>query len=118
MAQLQESLPKLVAALKKLPQLRDVASDVDNAGLRQNMVIDRDAAARLGVSIAAIDSALYDAFGQRQVPTIYSDINQYKVVLTALPNQSASPTAISRLYVRSSKGGMVPLQALARMEDT
>ena len=117
LGQLQEWLPKLVAELKKLPQLRDVASDLDSAGLRQNMVIDRDQAARLGVTIASIDSALYDAFGQRQVSTIYSDINQYKVVVTALPNQASSPDAISRLYVRSSSGGMVPMAAVARMED-
>ena len=117
LGELEAALPRLVAALKKLPQLRDVGSDIDEAGLRQNLVIDRDAAARRGVSIAAIDSALYDAFGQRQVSTIYSDISQYKVVVTALPRQALGPESIGRLYVRSSRGEMVPLAALTRMQD-
>ena len=117
LAQLQEWTPKLVEALKKLPQLRDVGSDLQGAGLRQNLEIDRDTAARLGVSIAAINSALYDAFGQRQVSTIYSDINQYKVVVTADPGQSATPGSLERLYVQSSNGAMVPMTALTRMHD-
>ena len=114
LAGLQEWLPKLVAELKKNPKLQDVGSDVDEGGLRQNIVIDRATAARLGVSIGTIDGALYDAFGQRQVSTIYSDINQYKVVVNALPNQTATPEAINRVYVRSSSGKMVPLNAFAR----
>ena len=80
------------------------------------MVIDRDTAARLGVGIGTIDSALYDAFGQRQVSTIYSDINQFKVVLNALPGQSATPEALNRIQVRSSSGAMIPITALARMQ--
>ena len=117
LGQLQEWTPKLVEALKKLPQLRDVGSDLEDAGLRQNLEIDRDTAARLGVSVAAINSALYDAFGQRQVSTIYSDINQYKVVVTADPGQAATPAALERLYVQSSSGSMVPITALTRMRD-
>ena len=69
--------------------------------MRQMLVVDRDAASRLGVSVAAVDSALYDAFGQRQVSTIYSDINQFKVVVSALPNQAASPASLEQIYVRS-----------------
>jgi multidrug efflux pump len=114
LASLQEWLPKLQAQLKKNPKLRDVGTDVDEAGLRQNIVIDRDKAARLGVSIGAIDGALYDAFGQRQVSTIYSDINQYKVVVNALPEQTATPDALNRIYVRSSNGAMVPITAFTR----
>ena len=114
LASLQEWLPKLQAQLKKNPKLRDVGTDVDEAGLRQNIVIDRDMAARLGVSIGAIDGALYDAFGQRQVSTIYSDINQYKVVVNALPEQTATPDALNRIYVRSSNGAMVPITAFTR----
>ncbi|MCQ4167469.1 efflux RND transporter permease subunit [Tahibacter harae] len=117
LGQLQEWTPKLVEALKKLPQLRDVGSDLEDAGLRQNLEIDRDTAARLGVSVAAINSALYDAFGQRQVSTIYSDINQYKVVVTADPGQAATPAALERLYVPSSSGAMVPITALTRTRD-
>jgi multidrug efflux pump len=113
---LQEWLPKLQTELKKNSKLMDVGTDVDEAGLRQNMVIDRDKAARLGVSIGAIDGALYDAFGQRQVSTIYSDINQYQVVVNALPEQTATPEALNRIYVRSSSGQMIPITAFARQE--
>ena len=116
LASLQEWLPKLQAELKKNPKLRDVGTDVDEAGLRQNIVIDRDKAARLGVSIGSIDGALYDAFGQRQVSTIYSDINQYQVVVNALPEQTATPEALNRIYVRSSSGQMIPITAFARQE--
>jgi multidrug efflux pump len=117
-ASLQEWTPKLVEALKKIPQLRDVGSDVDEAGPRQMLRIDRDTAARLGVSVGAIDSALYDAFGQRQVSTIYSDINQFKVVVSALPNQATDPASLERIYVRASGGSMVPITAVTKMVDT
>jgi multidrug efflux pump len=117
-ASLQEWTPKLVEALKKIPQLRDVGSDVDEAGPRQMLQIDRDTAARLGVSVGAIDSALYDAFGQRQVSTIYSDINQFKVVVSALPNQATDPASLERIYVRASGGSMVPITAVTKMTDT
>ncbi|MEO5560553.1 MAG: efflux RND transporter permease subunit [Dokdonella sp.] len=112
---LQEWTPKLVNALKKIPQLRDVGSDVDEAGPRQTLQIDRASAARMGVSVASIDSALNDAFGQRQISTIYSDINQFKVVVSALPNQATDPASLERLYVRSSSGAMVPITALTKM---
>ncbi len=117
LATLQLWLPKLVTELKKNPMLRDVGSDIDEAGLRQNIVIDRDKAARLGVSVGAVDGALYDAFGQRQVSTIYSDINQYKVVVNALPSQTATPDALNRIYVKSSKGPMIPITAFTRQES-
>jgi multidrug efflux pump len=116
LASLQEWLPKLQAELKKNPKLRDVGTDVDEAGLRQNIVIDRDKAARLGVSIGSIDGALYDAFGQRQVSTIYSDINQYQVVVNALPAQTATPEALNRIYVRSGSGKMIPITAFAKQQ--
>ncbi|MFC3658048.1 efflux RND transporter permease subunit [Xanthomonas hyacinthi] len=112
-ASLQEWLPKLQAALKQNPKLRDVGTDVDTAGLRQNIVIDRAQAARLGVSIGAIDGALYGAFGQRQISTIYSDLNQYSVVVNALPEQTATPAALDRIYVPTRSGAMVPLTAVA-----
>ena len=113
LAQLQEWLPKVQAALKKNPKLRDVGTDVDTAGLRQNVVIDRAKAARLGVSVGAIDGALYGAFGQRQISTIYSDINQYSVVVNALPEQTATPRALDEIYVRAGNGEMIPLTAVA-----
>jgi multidrug efflux pump len=114
--ELQLWLPKLVAELKKNPKLKDVGSDIDDAGLQQNIVIDRDKAARLGVGIGTIDGALYNAFGQRQISTIYSDLNQYKVVVNALPNQTATPAAINAVYVKSNSGAMVPLTTFARQE--
>jgi multidrug efflux pump len=117
LAGLQLWLPRLVTELKKNPMLRDVGSDIDEGGLRQNIVIDRDKAARLGISVGAVDGALYDAFGQRQVSTIYSDINQYKVVVNALPNQTATPDALNRIYVKSSSGHMVPITAFTRQES-
>jgi multidrug efflux pump len=116
--ELQTWLPRLVDALKKVPQLRDVGSDIDEAGMRQMLIVDRDTASRLGVSVAAVDSALYDAFGQRQVSTIYSDINQFKVVVSALPNQAASPASLEQVYVRSSSGAMVPITSVAKMQNT
>ncbi|UPG94168.1 efflux RND transporter permease subunit [Luteibacter aegosomatissinici] len=114
LAELQEWLPKLVDALKKNPILKDVGSDIDAQGLRQNMVIDRDTAARLGVSIGNIDGALYNAFGQRAVSTIYSDINQYRVIVNALPTLAATPEALNQIYVRSDNGAMVPISAVTK----
>ncbi len=117
-AELQEWLPRLEAQLQKNPMFRDVGSDLDDAGLLQNMVVDRNAASRLGVSMAAVDDALYNAFGQRQISTIYSDTNQFQVVMTALPAQSATPDALDTIRVRSSSGAMVPISAIAHQEST
>jgi multidrug efflux pump len=116
MAELEEWLPKLATRLKSEPRLRDVGSDLDSGGLRQNIVIDRARAAQLGVSVGDIDGALYDAFGQRQVSTIYSDINQYKVVVNALPTQTATPAALDQVYVRSASGKMIPITAVAQQK--
>ncbi|TAN00010.1 MAG: efflux RND transporter permease subunit [Rhodanobacteraceae bacterium] len=116
--ELQEWLPKLQAQLKKNPIFRDVGTDLDEASLLQNVVVDRTKAAALGVSMAAVDDALYNAFGQRQISTIYSDTNQYRVVLTALPAQTASPAALNTIRVRSSSRQMVPISAIAHQEST
>ncbi|PPT96420.1 efflux RND transporter permease subunit [Xanthomonas arboricola] len=113
LAQLQEWLPKLQAALKKNPRLRDVGTDVDTSGLRQNIVIDRAKAARLGISVGAIDGALYGAFGQRSISTIYSDLNQYSVVVNALPSQTATPKALDQVFVPNRAGLMVPITSVA-----
>jgi multidrug efflux pump len=112
-AELQEWLPKLVDQLRKNPKLRDVGSDLDDAGLQQNIVIDRDKASRLQVNVGNIDSVIYDAFGQRQVSTIYSDLNQYKVVVNALPGQTATPQSIDDVLVPATNGTMVRLSAFA-----
>ncbi|MGZ4809447.1 MAG: multidrug efflux RND transporter permease subunit, partial [Thermoanaerobaculia bacterium] len=110
--------PMLTKALQKMKQLRDVSSDQQNQGLQVDVVVDRQTAARLGVSLAAIDNTLYDAFGQRQVSVMYSGINQYHVVLEVDPKYARSPTALSSVYVHSSNGAEVPLSAVARFEPS
>ena len=106
----------LLAELKKDPLLRDVSSDQQTGGLQSNVVVDRDAAARLGVSPAAIDSTLYDCFGQRQVSTLYKRYNQHYVVLEAEPEFLKAPNALQQIYVKSNSGRLVPLSAIARFE--
>jgi multidrug efflux pump len=108
--------PRLVDALKALPELRDVASDQQNEGLQLRLLIDRDSASRLGVLPQAVDDTLYDAFGQRQVSTIFTQLNQYHVVLEAAPRFQAGPEALQDLYVRSASGPPVPLSAFTRVE--
>ncbi len=92
-------MPKLVDKLNQLPQLADVASDLQSQGLQAYLNIDRDTAGRLGITPAAIDQILYDAFGQRLVSTIYTESNQYRVVLEVKPEFQRGPKALSRLYV-------------------
>ncbi|HUX45951.1 MAG TPA: multidrug efflux RND transporter permease subunit [Terracidiphilus sp.] len=109
--------PQLEARLQTLPQLRDVSSDQQDQGLAANLVIDRDTASRLGVSMAAIDQTLYDAFGQRQVSTMYTGLNQYFVVMEVDPKYQQSPDALKGIYIKSSTGKMVPLSTLAHYES-
>ncbi len=116
--ELEEWLPKLQAQLKKNPIFRDVGTDLDEGSLLQNMVVDRAKAAALGVSMASVDDALYNAFGQRQISTIYSDTDNYQVVLSALPAQTASPAALNTIMVHSSNGGMIPISEIAHQEST
>ncbi|MEE4460557.1 MdtB/MuxB family multidrug efflux RND transporter permease subunit [Azotobacter chroococcum] len=99
---LEEWTPKLVEALHALPELTDVASDLQTRGLQVYLNIDRDAAARLGVTVAAIDDALYDAFGQRQISTIYTQANQYRVVLEVAPAFRQGPADFERVYLAGS----------------
>ncbi|MEO6075568.1 MAG: efflux RND transporter permease subunit [Dokdonella sp.] len=110
--QLIEWGPKLATQLRKLKQFKDVGTELDDGGIQQNLTIDRDTASRLGVSIGAIDSVLYNAFGERQISTIYSDLNQYRVVLNAVTGDNAGVDTIRNLYVRSSSGKMVPMSTL------
>jgi multidrug efflux pump len=113
---LAEWVPKLVAQLKQLPQLADVSSDLQNNGLQAYVDIDRDAAGRLGVTVAAIDNALYDAFGQRLISTIFTQSNQYRVVLEVQPEFQAGPAALDGIYVPTASGRQVPLTSVARVE--
>ncbi len=114
---LQEWTPRLVAALREQPQLTDVASDLQSDGLQVFLDIDRDAAARLGIDIAAITDALYDAFGQRQISTIFTQASQYRVVLEADAASRLGPQALGEVFVQSESGTPVRLSSLARLEQ-
>jgi multidrug efflux pump len=107
----------LVDRLRELPALADVASDLQNDGLQAYLEIDRDSAARMGVTVAAIDNALYNAFGQRLVSTIFTQTNQYRVVLEAPPGLQRGLTALDNLYVTSSTGAQVRLTAVANVSE-
>jgi multidrug efflux pump len=111
--QLNEWAPKLLAKMQALPQLQQVNTDQQDRGLEQRVIIDRDTASRLGISAQAIDQVLYDAFGQRQVSTIYQSLNQYHVVMEVAPEFQQSPDTLNQVYVRSNTGAMVPLAAFA-----
>jgi multidrug efflux pump len=106
--------PQMLGKLRGLPQLRDVSTDQQNRGLQATLVIDRDTASRLGVAARAIDDSLYDAFGQRQVSTMFTERNQYRVVLEVAPGFQQNPDALTGVYVRSSSGAQVPLSAFTR----
>ena len=108
---------KLVHALSQLPELTDVASDLQDKGLQVFLVIDRDAASRLGVSVSTITDALYDAFGQRQISTIYTQASQYRVVLQAQSGETLGPAALNQIHVKTTNGGQVRLSSLARVEQ-
>jgi multidrug efflux pump len=134
--ELAQWTPKLVAKLQAIPELRDVATDQLNNGLRTNIAIDRDTASRLGIFPQAIDNTLYDAFGQRQVSTIFTQLNQYHVVLEVLPNFAQTPENLNDIYIRPSvvtpntgaptangaavttNGAPVPISAFTRMNST
>jgi multidrug efflux pump len=113
LAQLNEWAPQLLQKMRALPQLRQVNTDQEDKGLAAYVVIDRDTASRLGVAASAIDTVLYDAFGQRQVSTIYEPLNQYHVVMEVEPQYQQSPETLESVYVHSSSGKMVPLSAFA-----
>ena len=116
LSDLQQWAPRVEAKMRQLPQLRDIASDQQTRGLQATLVIDRDTASRLGISPATIDNTLYDAFGQRQVSTIYTQLNQYHVVQEVDSAFRDSTDAIQGLYVRSSNGTQVPLSAFTHYE--
>ncbi len=110
--------PKLVEALRALPELRDVGSDQQDQGLQSFLAIDRSTASRLGITPQLIDDTLYDAFGQRLVSTIFTQLNQYRVVLEVKPDFQKGPQALQDIYVRSSTGGQVPLSTFTQTMET
>ena len=115
--ELADWAPKLVDKLNALPQLRDVASDEQDRGLQETITIDRDTASRLGILPQTIDDTLYDAFGQRQVSTIFTQLNQYHVVLELNPTFEQNPDALKQIYVHSTNGTQVPLSAFTQFSS-
>jgi multidrug efflux pump len=109
--------PRMLNKLSTLPQIVDVSSDQQNSGLSSNVVIDRDTASRLGLTAQAVDSALYDAFGQRQVSTMYKSINQYHVVLALEQQWWESPDFLNQIYVQTPRGLSVPLSTFAHFSQ-
>jgi multidrug efflux pump len=109
---------KMVDELSKEKVVTDVASDLQDQGLGAQLVIDRDTAARLGIAMADVDNTLYDAFGQRQVSTIFTQLNQYHVVMEVGPNFQTDPTTLNNLFVKSGNGTQVPLSMVAHWEQT
>jgi multidrug efflux pump len=116
--QIEEAARRLVAELGNLPQLTNIISDVQNEGRAVTVKINRDTAARLGISAASVDSILYDAFGQRIVSTIFTQTTQYRVILESTPGMLTDPQALSRLYVPTSSGTSVPLSAVATFVES
>jgi multidrug efflux pump len=116
--ELAQMSAKLVAKLQTLPELRDVATDQSSGGLEADVVIDRDTASRLGILPAQIDNTLYDAFGQRQVSTIFTQLNQYHVVLEVDPQFQQNPGSFKDLYVKSNTGAQVPLSAFTHIQTS
>ena len=110
--------PRLLTKLRTLPELRDVNTDQQDRGLEARIVMDRDTAARLGVSAQAADNALYDAFGQRQVSTMYRQLNQYHVVMEVDQRFQQDPSALNDIYVQSSSGKAVPLASFSHFEPS
>jgi multidrug efflux pump len=115
---LVEWAPRLMERMSKIPDLRDVNTDQQLKGLQASLVIDRDTAGRLGVSVAEIDNTLNDAFGQRQVSNIYKGINQYHVVLEVLPEFQRNPETLANIYAASNTGKLVPLSSFAHFEPS
>jgi multidrug efflux pump len=109
--------PQFEARAKQMHELRDVSTDQQNQGLAANLAIDRDTASRLGISASAIDQVLYDAFGQREVSTMYTGLNQYYVVMEVDPKYQLSPDALNGIFVKSSTGAMVPLSTFAKFDS-
>jgi multidrug efflux pump len=106
-------VPQLLARLQALPQLSDVSSDWQDKGLAAYINVDRDSASRLGISMADVDNALYNAFGQRLISTIYTQANQYRVVLEHDTQATPGLAALDNIRLTSSDGGIVPLTAIA-----
>ena len=116
--ELNSFVPRLVDTLRTRPELRDVSSDQQNKGLRLSVAIDRSTAFRLGITPQLIDDTLYDAFGQRQVSTMFTQLNQYRVVLAVKPYFQQGPDSLQAIYLRGAGGGQVPLTGIVKVSET
>jgi multidrug efflux pump len=116
--ELNSFAPKVVEALRKQRELSDVSSDQQNKGLRVSVTIDRSTASRLGITAQLIDDTLYNAFGQRQVSTMFTQLNQYRVVLAVKPEFQQSPDSLQTIYLRGVGGGQVPLTGIVKVSET
>ena len=114
--ELDEWAPRFVSRLQALPELRDVASDQQSAGLQARLILDRTTASRLGITPQMLDDTLDDAFGQRQISTIFTDLNQYRVVLEVQPSSQQRPEDLKQVYLRSAGGGAVPLESFTDIQ--
>ena len=110
--------PQLLAKMREIPELRDVSTDQQDQGLQATLIIDRDTASRLGITATQIDQVLYDAFGQRQVSTMYTGLNQYFVVMEVAPQYQNSPDSLNGIYIKTSTGTTVPLATIAHFSPT
>ncbi|MBA2411379.1 MAG: efflux RND transporter permease subunit [Burkholderiaceae bacterium] len=117
-ATVREWANRLVQQMQSMPSLRNVVSDVGATGPAATLTIDRDTASRLSISAATIDEALYSAFGQRIVSTIFTETNQYRVILEARPDLLSTPESLGLLHIRTGSGGTTPLSAIAKIEET
>ena len=102
--------------MKTMPELRDASTDQQENGLEARLVVDRDTASRLGLTMQDVDNVLYDAFGQRQVSTMYTGLNQYYVVMEVDPKYQRDPDSLKSIYIKSSNGTAVPLSAISHFE--
>lgn len=118
LSDLYATMPRLHAAMMRLPELTDVSSDSQDKGLQTTLVVDRDAASRLGITQRQIDSTLNDAFGQRLASTIYEPLNQYFVVLTLAPQYTQGPESLEHIFLTTAANGKIPLSAFSHWETT
>jgi multidrug efflux pump subunit AcrB len=114
--ELEEWAPQVMAVLRQVPGLRDISTDQQDRGLEATLIVDRDTASRFGIRQQVIDDTLYDAFGQRQVSTLYTELNQYHVVMEIDPRFQQSADAIQQIYVRAANGAQVPMGAFTHFE--
>ena len=117
-SELKEWAPKLMAKMREYPQLKDITSDQEFQGLQTVVVVNRDVASRLGIQPQQVDSTLYSAFGQRQVSKLYTERDQYRVILEADPSFQQDPSSLDKIYLKSNTGEQVPLSTVAHIETT